>query len=133
LSLFHLFYRNDLIDLKKCYNSFHDIKRLTHLSNLFISEVYFVMRIVDLEEAISEKRAEMIKIGMTKGLSSKETVVCSQELDRLLNDYRRLTAMQGRSKLPSFQEELLTFIQNLQKLLARPYKLLLPYKSNRFF
>jgi len=133
LSLFHLFYRNDLIDLKKCYNSFHDIKRLTHLSNLFISEVYFVMNIVDLEEAISAKRAEMIKIGMAKGLSSKETVVCSQELDRLLNDYRRLTAMQGRTKLPSFQEEILTFIQNLQKLLVRPYRLLLPYKSNRFF
>jgi hypothetical protein len=133
LSLLHLFYRNDLIDLKKCYNSFHDIKRLTHLCNLFISEVYFVMKIVDLEAAISEKRAEMIEVGMAKGLSSEETIVCSQELDRLLNDYRRLTAMQGRSKLPLFQEELLTFIQNLQKLIVRPYKLLLPYKSNRFF
>ena len=91
------------------------------------------MRIVDLEEAINEKRAEMIELGMAKGLSSEETVVCSQELDRLLNDYRRLTAMQGRSKFPLFREELLTLIQNLQKLLARPYKLLLPYKSNRFF
>jgi hypothetical protein len=91
------------------------------------------MKIVDLEEAINEKRAEMIEIGMAKGLSSEETVVCSQELDRLLNDYRRLTAMQGRSKLPLFREELLTFIQNLQKLIVRPYKLLLPYKSNRFF
>jgi hypothetical protein len=132
LSLFNLFYRNDLIDLKKCYNSFHDIKRLKHLGNLFFSEVYFVMRIVDLEEAINEKRTEMIKIGMTKGLSSEETVVCSQELDRLLNDYRRLTAIQGQSKFPSFQEEILTFMLNLQKLIMRPYKLLLPYKSNRF-
>jgi hypothetical protein len=91
------------------------------------------MKIVDLEAAISKKRAEMIEVGMAKGLSSEETIVCSQELDRLLNDYRRLTAMQGRSKLPLFQEELLTFIQNLQKLIVRPYKLLLPYKSNRFF
>ena len=91
------------------------------------------MKIVDLEEAISEKRAEMIEIGMVKGLSSEETVVCSQELDRLLNEYRRLTAMKGRSSLPLFQEELLTFIQHLQKLIVRPYKLLLPYKSNRFF
>jgi hypothetical protein len=91
------------------------------------------MRIVDLEEAINEKRAEMIELGMAKGLSSEETVLCSQELDRLLNDYRRLTAMQGRSKYPLFQEEFLTFIHNVQKLIVRPYKLLLPYKSNRFF
>ncbi|MDQ1003099.1 hypothetical protein QFZ28_003499 [Neobacillus niacini] len=91
------------------------------------------MRIVDLEEAINEKRAEMIELGMAKGLSSEETVLCSQELDRLLNDYRRLTAMQGRSNIPLFREELLTFIHNLQKLMMRPYKLLLPYKSNRFF
>lgn len=91
------------------------------------------MRIVDLEEAINEKRAEMIEIGMEKGLSSEETVLCSQELDRLLNDYRRLTAMQERSKYPLFREELLTFIDNFQKLMVRPYKLLLPYKSNRFF
>jgi hypothetical protein len=91
------------------------------------------MRIVDLEEAINEKRAEMIELGMVKGLSSEETVLCSQELDRLLNDYRRLTAKEGQSKYPLFQEELLSFIYNLQKLIVRPYKLLLPYKSNRFF
>jgi hypothetical protein len=92
--------------------------------------VYFVMRIVDLEEAINEKRAEMIKIGMTKGLSSEETIVCSQELDRLLNDYRRI--IQERSKFPLFHEEFIAFILNLQKLIVRPYKLLVPYKGNRF-
>lgn len=91
------------------------------------------MRKVDLEEAISEKRAEMIEIGMAKGLSSEETIVCSQELDRLLNDYRRLTAKQGRSKSRLFQEDLLTIILHVQKLIVRPYKLLLPYKSNRFY
>ncbi|WP_045515771.1 aspartyl-phosphate phosphatase Spo0E family protein [Neobacillus niacini] len=90
------------------------------------------MRKVDLEEAINEKRAEMIELGMAKGLSCEETVVCSQELDRLLNDYRRLTANQGRSKLTLFQEDFLTLIQNSLKLIERPYKLLLPYKSNRF-
>ena len=38
------------------------------------------MKKVDLEEAINEKRDEMIKIGMTKGLCCEETVLCSQEL-----------------------------------------------------
>jgi hypothetical protein len=90
------------------------------------------MRKVDLEEAINEKRAEMIQLGMAKGLSSEETVVCSQELDRLLNDYRRVTARQGWFKTTLSQEDLLTYIQHLQKLIVRPYRLLLPYKSNRF-
>ncbi|MEH7493738.1 aspartyl-phosphate phosphatase Spo0E family protein [Neobacillus niacini] len=91
------------------------------------------MRIVDLEEAINDKRAEMIEIGMEKGLSCEETIVCSQELDRLLNDYRRLTASQGRFTSTLFQEDLLTFIHHLQKLIVRPYSLFLPYKSNRFY
>jgi hypothetical protein len=82
------------------------------------------MRIVDLEEAINEKRAEMIEIGMTKGLSSEETIVCSQELDRLLNDYRRIIAIQERSKFPLFHEEFIAFILNLQKLIVRPYNFL---------
>lgn len=90
------------------------------------------MRIVDLEEAINEKRAEMIEIGMEKGLSCEETIVCSQELDRLLNDYRRLTASQGRFKSTLFQEDFLTFIQHFQKLIVLPYRMLLPNKSNRF-
>ncbi|MDF2790514.1 MAG: hypothetical protein K0S80_3615 [Neobacillus sp.] len=91
------------------------------------------MRIVDLEEAINEKRAEMIELGMAKGLSSEETVVCSQELDRLLNDYRRLTVLQGRSKSTLFQEDFLAIYQHLLKLIVSPYKLFLPYKSSRFF
>jgi hypothetical protein len=39
---------------------------------------------------INKKRAEMINIGMEKGIKSVETVNCSQELDNLLNHYRRL-------------------------------------------
>ncbi|MCT2537803.1 aspartyl-phosphate phosphatase Spo0E family protein [Aquibacillus koreensis] len=36
---------------------------------------------------ISSKRNEMIKVGLTEGLTSKETIRCSQELDQLLNMY----------------------------------------------
>jgi hypothetical protein len=90
------------------------------------------MSIVDLEEAINEKRAKMIELGMEKGLSCEETIVCSQELDKLLNDHRRLTARQGRFKSTSFQEDILTFIFHFQRLIMRPDRLLLPYKSNRF-
>jgi len=48
------------------------------------------MRREQLDEAINKKRAEMIKIGMEKGLMSEETIVCSQELDMLLNTYHHL-------------------------------------------
>ncbi|MEC1521087.1 aspartyl-phosphate phosphatase Spo0E family protein [Neobacillus niacini] len=91
------------------------------------------MRKVDLEEAINEKRAEMIELGMAKGLSSEETVICSQELDRLLNDYRRLTVIQGRSNSTIFQDDFLTIFQHLLKWIVRPNKLLLPYKSSKFY
>jgi Spo0E like sporulation regulatory protein len=90
------------------------------------------MRMVDLEEAINEKRDEMIHIGMTKGLSCEETVLCSQQLDKLLNDYRRLTKNQGRSNSSILLEDFVTFIQHLQKLISIPYKFLNPYKSNKF-
>ncbi|WP_328700987.1 aspartyl-phosphate phosphatase Spo0E family protein [Aquibacillus kalidii] len=36
---------------------------------------------------INKKRQEMIEIGLSQGLTSKETVRCSQELDALLNKY----------------------------------------------
>jgi hypothetical protein len=90
------------------------------------------MRIVDLEEAINEKREEMIHIGMAKGLSCEETVLCSQELDKLLNDYRRLTKDQGRFKSTILLEDFAIFTQQLQKLISIPYKFLQPYKSNKF-
>lgn len=41
-------------------------------------------------EAINKKREELIKIGMDKGLTSDETIKCSQELDQLLNVYNHL-------------------------------------------
>jgi hypothetical protein len=91
------------------------------------------MKIVDLEEAINEKRDEMIKIGMTKGLCSEETVLCSQELDKLLNDYRKLTSIKGMSNSTFLPNDLVSFIQHLLGFFSRPYKFLQPYKSNRFY
>jgi hypothetical protein len=90
------------------------------------------MKIVDLEEAINEKRDEMIKIGMTKGLSNKETIVCSQELDDLLNEYRRLTLNQRRPEYTFLLDDFVAFIQHFIKLASRPYKFSSPYKGNRF-
>ncbi|AIM15009.1 aspartyl-phosphate phosphatase Spo0E family protein [Neobacillus sedimentimangrovi] len=43
-----------------------------------------------LEEAIRKKREEMVSIGMVKGLQSKETIICSQELDNLMNEYHKV-------------------------------------------
>ncbi|MEH7255236.1 MULTISPECIES: aspartyl-phosphate phosphatase Spo0E family protein [Bacillaceae] len=79
---------------------------------------------VDLEEAINEKRDEMIKIGMTKGLCCEETVLCSQELDKLLNDYRRLTSNKRMSNSTFLLNDLVTLIQNLLRFFSRPYKFL---------
>ncbi|MEH7111285.1 aspartyl-phosphate phosphatase Spo0E family protein [Neobacillus niacini] len=90
------------------------------------------MTIVELEEAINVKRDEMIKIGMTKGLTCEETVLCSQELDKLLNDHRRLRTNRKRSQATLILESLQAFFQHLQKLIALPYKFLHPFKSNRF-
>lgn len=42
-----------------------------------------------LDEAIRKKREEMIKKGLEKGLLCEETIICSQELDKLLNAYHR--------------------------------------------
>jgi glutamate mutase epsilon subunit len=90
------------------------------------------MRIVDLEEAINEKRNEMINIGMKKGLSNRETIVCSQELDNLLNEYRRLTLNQRRSK-STLLDDFVELIQHFYKLASRPYKFMSPYKGNKFY
>ncbi|MGG1675471.1 Spo0E family sporulation regulatory protein-aspartic acid phosphatase [Neobacillus sp. NRS-1170] len=56
------------------------------------------MRQEQLEKAISKKRDEMIKIGMAKGLHSEETILCSQELDDMLNEYNRLSLRPNRFK-----------------------------------
>lgn len=38
-----------------------------------------------LSAQIEQKRKEMIKIGLSKGLSDEQTIKISQELDELLN------------------------------------------------
>lgn len=48
------------------------------------------MGLKQLEIAINRKRNEMIKNGMSKGLLDQDTILFSQELDLLLNDYNRL-------------------------------------------
>jgi len=42
---------------------------------------------------IKRKQEEMIEIGTAKGISHKETLQCSQELDDLLTSYQRLTSV----------------------------------------
>jgi hypothetical protein len=40
---------------------------------------------------IVRKRSEMIELAKTNGLLSKETIKCSQELDRLLNTLNKIS------------------------------------------
>lgn len=56
------------------------------------------MRLDQCEAAIKEKKNEMIQLGMRKGLQNEETIYCSQELDKLLNDYNRLLSDNKHSK-----------------------------------
>jgi hypothetical protein len=42
-----------------------------------------------LMECIKEKKEKLVEIAHRNGLTSKETVKCSQELDVLLNVYQR--------------------------------------------
>ncbi len=43
----------------------------------------------ELLDIIEQKRAELIHIALVNGLSSATAIKCSQELDRLLNEYNR--------------------------------------------
>ncbi len=43
-----------------------------------------------LTKEIESKRQEMLKLSMTFGFSSPQTIQCSQELDQLLNEYEKL-------------------------------------------
>ncbi|SER98113.1 Spo0E like sporulation regulatory protein [Gracilibacillus ureilyticus] len=42
---------------------------------------------VELMSKIEKLRQEMADVALTKGITSKESLYISQELDRLLNDY----------------------------------------------
>ena len=47
------------------------------------------VRLIELINKIEEKRLQMIEIALKKGLSSKETVEISHQLDNLLMAYHK--------------------------------------------
>lgn len=90
------------------------------------------MKLADLEEAINEKRDEMIRVGMTKGLSSDETIYCSQELDRLLNDYEHLVSKYENSSTLDLYDAYIDFLhKQLFNLIWKPYSFFVTNKSKR--
>ncbi|WP_223592501.1 aspartyl-phosphate phosphatase Spo0E family protein [Neobacillus bataviensis] len=81
------------------------------------------MRLEHFEAAINEKKAEMIHLGMTKGLQDEETIYCSQELDKLLNDYNRLLLDDKNSKFINHYVDLPSIlIQQLHRILSIHYR-----------
>lgn len=90
------------------------------------------MRLADLEEAINEKRDEMIRIGMAKGLSNEETIYCSQELDKLLNDYDNLLTKYDNTKSLDIYDAFFDFIhKHIFKMVWLPYSFKGVNKNNR--
>ncbi|HEX6923281.1 MAG TPA: aspartyl-phosphate phosphatase Spo0E family protein [Bacillales bacterium] len=55
-----------------------------------------------LAVAIEKKRAQMIKIAKIHGLSSKQVLKCSQELDRLIDLYQSHKQKQYKSPSKRF-------------------------------
>ncbi len=65
---------------------------------------------------INRKRSEMIFLGEKLGLTAAETISCSQQLDRLLNEYER----KNKIELPlPFQETPYEFGQFIKSLLKK--------------
>lgn len=54
------------------------------------------MLILEILEWINEYRKEMVDLGLTKGLTHKDTITCSQKLDDLMNHYYKLKALSKR-------------------------------------
>jgi len=81
------------------------------------------MRLEQYEAAIKEKKNEMIKLGMTKGLQNEETIYCSQELDKLLNDYNRFLLDNKHSKSLNPYVDLYSILRkHVHRILSIPYK-----------
>ncbi|MCM3117543.1 aspartyl-phosphate phosphatase Spo0E family protein [Neobacillus sp. MER 74] len=81
------------------------------------------MRLDLCEAAIKEKKDEMIKLGMTKGLQNEETIYCSQELDKLLNEYNRLLADNNQSKPINHHDDFYSlFRDHILRILSLPYR-----------
>lgn len=89
------------------------------------------MREERLVEAISMKREEMIRIGMEKGLLSEETIICSQELDQLLNDYSRVEVESKQTNaLHEYYEFLVLLQKGVIKFLRVRYSYLFSFLQN---
>ncbi|WP_144554895.1 aspartyl-phosphate phosphatase Spo0E family protein [Bacillus sp. X1(2014)] len=81
------------------------------------------MRLALCEAAIKEKKNEMIKLGMTKGLQNEETIYCSQELDKLLNDYNRLLSDNKHSKPINPYDDYYSLLrEHIFRMLSLTYK-----------
>jgi hypothetical protein len=81
------------------------------------------MRLEQCEAAIKEKKNEMIKLGMTKGLQNEETIYCSQELDKLLNYYNRLLLDDKHSNPLNPYVDLFSILtKHVHRVLSIPYR-----------
>ncbi|MGR3763635.1 Spo0E family sporulation regulatory protein-aspartic acid phosphatase [Rossellomorea sp. NS-SX7] len=67
---------------------------------------------------INQKRAEMISLGDRLGLGAKETIDCSQQLDRLLNQYQECDKSIYTINIQEVPYELSQVIKNLLKKTA---------------
>jgi stage 0 sporulation regulatory protein len=56
----------------------------------FLNWSVFFMPIISLVDMIEKKRKQMFEIAELYGLNDDKTVNCSQELDHLLNMYRKV-------------------------------------------
>lgn len=65
---------------------------------------------------IQRKREEMFILGEKYGLGANETITCSRELDRLLNDYYRIYQSNSSAKT-SNQSRKQSYV-----LFSKPYK-----------
>lgn len=80
---------------------------------------------------ISEKKDEMIKIGIEKGLLSEETIKCSQELDKLLNEYNRyLLESKSSKRFNEYGESWFYLLERIYKILLFPYSYFLYIKPS---
>ncbi|HZG73420.1 MAG TPA: aspartyl-phosphate phosphatase Spo0E family protein [Chondromyces sp.] len=72
------------------------------------------MGVEELAEKIRLKREEMIQCGLLFGLSARETVSCSQELDCLLNEFHHVKDFGGEDSLSDSQ--IMKFLVYKEKL-----------------
>ncbi len=56
---------------------------------------------------INQKRSEMIALGETHGLGARETLACSQEIDRLLNEYDKASLDRSEAEMEYYSRHLL--------------------------